>query len=182
MKRINRIIQEKEFFALKSLKIPVKPNSVLAEILQEEQQDEPCSDTSTIASTRAALLGTRSVSSCSECESESEIHVSYISIDRILRDTNSNKQAKRFLDSMQKDLADIRQKTDSYKSSLDEVAAALSDPRFKPLEQTEDNCTGADWGITWWKMFLGGTVVLVGAPLLYIFFFLQNKYGDEKIP
>ncbi|KAG7160372.1 lysM and putative peptidoglycan-binding domain-containing protein 3-like [Homarus americanus] len=174
LKRVNKIIQEKEFFALKSLKIPVKANSFLAEMLKQEEQDA-CSENSAVAITRAAVLGTRSLSSCSEYESDSEMHVGYISIDRILRDTRTNKEAKRFLNCMQKDLANIREKTNSYKDSLVEVAAVLTDPRFRPLEQTEDKCTGADWGISWWKVLLAGTVLLVGAPLLYIYLYLENK-------
>ncbi|XP_071529583.1 lysM and putative peptidoglycan-binding domain-containing protein 3 [Panulirus ornatus] len=174
LKRVNKIIQEREFFALKSLKIPVRANSVFDEMLQEEQKQDSC-ENNTVANTRAAVLGTRSVSSCSECESDSEMHVGYISIDRILRDTRTKEEAKRFLDAMQKDLANIREKTHSYKDSLDEVAAVLTNPRFRPLDQTEDKCAGSDWGITWWKIFLAGTVFLVGVPLLYIYLYLENK-------
>ncbi|XP_050727574.1 lysM and putative peptidoglycan-binding domain-containing protein 3-like [Eriocheir sinensis] len=165
LKRINKIIQENEFYALKSLKIPIKANSILAEVLQEEQsQDDLASNN--VATTRAAMLGTRSVSSCSEYESDSEMHVGYISINRILRDTKTKKEAKRFLDSMQKDLADIREKTNSYKSSLDEVAAALTDQRFQPLDQQEGGCSGADWGISWWRILLVGSLLLVGIPFV----------------
>ncbi|KAG0727157.1 LysM and putative peptidoglycan-binding domain-containing protein 3 [Chionoecetes opilio] len=137
LKRVNKIIQEKEFYALKTLKIPIKAHSSLAEVLQEEQCQD-ASASASISSTRAAVLGTKSVSSCSEYESDSEMHVGYISINRILRDTRTKKEAKRFLDSMQKDLANIREKTNSYKTSLDEVAAVLTDPRFQPLDQ-QDN-------------------------------------------
>lgn len=165
LKRINKIIQENEFYALKSLKIPIKANSILAEVLQEEQaQDDLASNN--VATTRAAVLGTRSVSSCSEYESDSEMHVGYISINRILRDTKTKKEAKRFLDSMQKDLADIREKTNSYKSSLDEVAAALTDQRFQPLDQQEGGCSGADWGISWWRILFVGSLLLVGIPFI----------------
>nr|XP_053628801.1 lysM and putative peptidoglycan-binding domain-containing protein 3-like [Cherax quadricarinatus] len=176
LKRINKIIQEKEFYALKSLKIPVKANSVLAEMLKEEEQQQcTYSEKKTIANTRATILGTRSISSCSEYESDSEMHVGYISIDRILKDTRTKKEAMRFLNSMQKDLANIREKTNFYKGSLDEVAAVLTDPRFHPLQQTEDKCTGADWGITWWKVLLAGIVILVGIPLLYIYIYLEKR-------
>ena len=175
LKRINKIIQEKEFYALKSLKIPVKANSLLAEVLQQEQCEDECASAS-VATTRAAMLGTRSVSSCSEYESDSEMHVGYISIDRILRDTRTKKEAKRFLDSMQKDLANIREKSNSYKSSLDEVAAVLRDPRFQPLARHEGGCSGADWGISWWRILLFGTLLLVGIPFfVYVILNFQNK-------
>ncbi|XP_063859945.1 lysM and putative peptidoglycan-binding domain-containing protein 3-like [Scylla paramamosain] len=175
LKRINKIIQEKEFYALKSLKIPIKANSILAEVLHQEQcQDEPAS--ANVASTRAAVLGTRSVSSCSEYESDSEMHVGYISIDRILRDKRTKKEAKKFLDSMQKDLADIREKTNSYKNSLDEVAAVLTDQRFQPLDQQEGGCSGADWGISWWRILLVGALLLVGIPfLVYVYLNFPKK-------
>lgn len=165
LKRINKIFQENEFFALNSLKIPVKPNSVLAEMLDEESKQKQES----VASTRAAVLGTRSVSSCSEYESDSEMHVGYISINRILKDTRTKKDAKRFLDNMKRDLAQIREKTSTYKESLDEAAATLTDLRFRPLEQP-DKCEGADWGISWWKMMVAAAILLIGIPLLFFWY------------
>lgn len=179
LKRVNRIIQEKEFFALKTVKIPIKANSMLAEMLEKEEEEENMPKAGTdgsVGSTRAAVLGTRNVSSCSEYESDSELHVGYISIDRILKDTRTKKEAKRFLESMQQDLASIREKTTSYKDSLDEVAAVLTDPRFQPLAQNSDRCSGADWGISWWKILLVGSLVLVAVPLAYVYFYLR---GDE---
>ncbi|KAK3877421.1 hypothetical protein Pcinc_017862 [Petrolisthes cinctipes] len=186
LKRVNRIIQEKEFFALKTVKIPIKANSMLVEILEKEDEEnnKPRAVTdSNVGSTRAAVLGTRNVSSCSEYESDSELHVGYISIDRILKDTRTKKEAKRFLESMQRDLASIREKTTSYKDSLDEVAAVLTDQRFQPLAQKSDRCSGADWGISWWKILLVGSMVLVALPLLYIYFYLKgdDQHSDSSV-
>ncbi|XP_066953013.1 lysM and putative peptidoglycan-binding domain-containing protein 3-like [Macrobrachium rosenbergii] len=177
LKRINNIMQENEFFALNTLKIPVKANSVLAEMLEEEQKDQgACGEgPRSISSARAALLGTRSISSCSEYESDSEMHVGYISIDRILRDTRTKKEAKRFLDTMQKDLAEIRAKTNTYKDSLDEAAAALNDLRFRPLDPSGSDYSGADWGLNWWKILLIGLIILIGVPLGFIFFYFKNN-------
>lgn len=177
LKRVNNIIQDNEIFALNTLKIPVKANSVLAEMLNEEQRQDQvaCVGDNSVSSTRAALLGTRSISSCSEYESDSEMHVGYISIDRILRDTRTKKQAKHFLDTMQKDLASIRAKTNTYKDTLDEAAAALNDLRFRPLDPSDNDSSGADWGLNWWKILLIALLVLVGVPLVYIFLYFKNN-------
>ncbi|KAK7074529.1 LysM and putative peptidoglycan-binding domain-containing protein 3 [Halocaridina rubra] len=173
LKRINNIIQDNEFFALNSLKIPVKANSVLAELLKQEE-DEALGNRSSVSTARATLLGTRSISSCSENESDTEMHVGFISIDRILRDKRTKKEARQFLDTMQKDLATIRAKTNTYKDSLDEAAAALNDLRFRPLGPT-DEYSGADWGLNWWKILLLSLLILVGGPLAYIYFYFMNK-------
>ena len=170
-------MQENEFFALTTLKIPVKPNSVLAEMLEDEKKEQKaCTGNEkkqSVASARAALLGTRNASSCSEYESDSDMHVGYISIDHILRDTRTKKQAKRFLDNMQKDLANIRAKTNTYKDSLDEAAAALNDLRFRPLEPAESESL---WGMSWRKILCIAIFVLIGGPLLYLLYYFKiNK-------
>ncbi|XP_068223917.1 lysM and putative peptidoglycan-binding domain-containing protein 3 [Palaemon carinicauda] len=178
LKRINNIMQENEFFALNSLKIPVKANSLLTEMLEEEQRNQGACGVvpKSTSSARATLLGTRSVSSCSDYESDTEMHVGYISIDRILRDTRTKREAKRFLDTMQKDLVEIRAKTNSYtyKDNLDEAAAALNDLRFRPLDPSGGDYSGADWGLNWWKILLLGLIILIGVPLGFIFFYFHN--------
>ena len=95
LKRVNNIMQENEFFAFTTLKIHVKPNSVLAEMLEDEKKEQKAytgnEKKQCVASVRAALLGTRNASSCSEYENDSDMHVGYISIDHILRDTRPKK-------------------------------------------------------------------------------------------
>ncbi|CAL4135034.1 unnamed protein product, partial [Meganyctiphanes norvegica] len=180
LKRINNIHKDSEFFALNSVKIPVKVNSLLGEMLdQEKAEQENLSEGNITNNARKSVLGTQRINSCSENEmSDSEMHVGYISINQILRDTKSKKEAQRFLRNMEKDLADIREKTKTYKNNLDEATDALTTVRFRALEEQKEICSGADWGISWWKILLGSIIILVGIPLIYVFYIVEEE--EEK--
>lgn len=171
LKRVNNILQDSEFFALNSVKIPVKVHSALVEILDQEKAEQEHAGSIT-NDARQTVLGTRQInSSCGDEEiSDSELHVGYISINQILRDTKSKKEAQRFLRNMEKDLANIRDKTKTYKDSLDETTNALTQVRFRALGEQKEICSGADWGISWWKFILGSILILVVFPIIYIFF------------
>lgn len=174
LKRVNNILQDSEFFALNSIKIPVKVNSALVEMLDQEKAEQEHLDEQSITNNaRQSVLGTKQINSSSGNEdeiSDSELHVGYISINQILRDTKSKKEAQRFLKNMEKDLANIRDKTKTYKDSLGETTDALTQVRFRALGEQKEICSGADWGISWWKILLGSIIILVGLPLIYIFY------------
>jgi len=178
LKRVNNILQDSEFFALNSIKIPVKVHSALVEILDQEKAEQGHSGEGSITNNaRQSVLGTRQINSCSSNEdeiSDSEMHVGYISINQILRDTKSKKEAQRFLKNMEKDLANIRDKTKTYKDSLDETTDALTQVRFQALSEQKENCSGADWGISWWKILLFSIIILIIIPL-YIYFHIEEE-------
>lgn len=179
LKRVNNILQESEFFALNSIKIPVKVHSSLVEILDQEKAEQEHLDEGNVTNNaRRSVLGTRQINSSSLCEeeiSDSELHVGYISINQILRDTKSKKEAQRFLKNMEKDLANIRDKTKTYKDSLDETTDALTQVRFRALGDQKEICSGADWGISWWYVLLISIIILIVIPLIYIFYIVEEE-------
>jgi len=184
LKRINNIHKDSEFFALSSVKIPVKVNSLLGEILdQEKAEQENLNEGNDTDAARKSVLGTQRINSCSENElSDSEMHVGYISINQILRDTKSKKEAQRFLKNMEKDLANIREKTKTYKDNLNEATDALTTVRFRSLEEQKEICSGADWGISWWKVLFFSIVILVGIPLIYVFYIVEEEEKEISTP
>ncbi|KAB7506565.1 LysM and putative peptidoglycan-binding domain-containing protein 3 [Armadillidium nasatum] len=152
LKRINKLQKETEFYALNTLKIPVKTNSVLYEILQEE-----CLKKNTSQS--LANSGPK-LSSSSEIESDADIPVGVISINQICREKETRKEAKHFLMNMQKDLKKLQEKTITYKGSLDEAAETLNSVAFSPLDEKTYGCSGADWDLSWWKVLTVGGVII----------------------
>ncbi|KAF2361677.1 Zinc finger UBR-type [Trinorchestia longiramus] len=151
LKRVNRIQRDSEFHALSNIKIPVKPHSELNEILEAEANEVPQSNgLSTNGLPGRAVGRTQSLSSVrswSSCTAEGEdcdSCVGYISIQQILREKESRREARHFLENMRRDLARIKEKVVSQKPSLDEAAAALTDPRFVPLTTSKSkviNCS-----------------------------------------
>ena len=162
---------ETEFYALNVLKIPVKPNSALGEMLDEEEVDYA-------ENARESLLGARSLSSCSDIESDVDMHVGIISINQILREKKTRKEAKRFLENMQKDLCEMREKTKTYKDSLDEATATLTDVRFRSIDRSQDR----DEKGTIRFIVILAVVILVVFPIflyLYIIYPKNNTQNDH---
>ncbi|XP_018027778.1 lysM and putative peptidoglycan-binding domain-containing protein 3 [Hyalella azteca] len=171
LKRVNRIQKDSEFHALRSVKIPVKPNSELSEILDDEAAQDAgiAGSPGPVASRTQSLSSVRSLSSCTADADDSDSCVGYISIQQILREKNSRREARHFLENMRRDLVRIKEKVVSQKSSLDEATAALTDPRFVPLK---DSATREGEGVSWWRLFLCAILALLLLPLAYLVYLL----------
>lgn len=170
LKRVNRLEKDSEFYALSHIKIPVKANSLLGEILQEEseKQSDACHQNGSAVEQdqRRQLL-----SSCTDTadDSDPDTCVGYVSIQQILREKSTRQEARRFLENMQADLARIKQKVVSNKGSLSEAAAALRDPRFVPLSPQPP----PQGGLSWWRLFLCAVLLLLLLPLGYFVYLLK---------
>jgi hypothetical protein len=121
LKRVNNILQESEFFALKRIKIPVKPASLLTDILPGihsddnrkgnngwyvENKDSP----PTFSSNVSSRLSSGCSSPCSEQETPPA--------DKLLPESKDRKKVKKFLKEMDRDLARIKEKQSDLASSL----------------------------------------------------------------
>ena len=129
LKRVNNILQESEFFALKRIKIPVKPSSLLTDMLPGthsdkhrkgngwyvENKDSPPAFSSNVSS----RLSSGCSSPCSEQETPDD--------KLLLPESKDRKKVKKFLKEMDKDLARIKEKQSDLASSLElpGVGAAL---------------------------------------------------------
>uniref|UniRef100_A0A2P2I1S3 LysM and peptidoglycan-binding domain-containing protein 3-like n=1 Tax=Hirondellea gigas TaxID=1518452 RepID=A0A2P2I1S3_9CRUS len=177
LKRVNRLQNDSDFYALSSIKIPVRPNSELGDILKEEfeayeneqqklKNGSPATATGDLAPRRSHL------SSCTTDDSDGDACVGYVSIQQILREKSTRAEARRFLENMQEDLMRIKEKVVSEKASLSEAAAALTDPRFVPLS----SINGVDGGLSWCRLFFCAIVVLLLLPLAYFIymFYFEN--------
>lgn len=139
LKRVNHLINDKEFYALRQLKVPAKEHSLLSEVL--------CSTNSSIEQIQPAKT----------------IH---LSISHMLQEEDS-KEAKSFLQEMDRDIQRIVEKTKSKQSAVEEQLN-LNSPRIQPLLKNKNySVDGASWGISWCSLLLVIVILGVITPALY---------------
>jgi len=110
LKRVNKIINEAEFYALKRLKIPVKTASFLTDLLPGVHQDEKRNNNGwfleskespqQISSAISSHVSSGYSSPCSEPETEKQL----------FQESKDTKKVKRFLKDMDKDLDRIKER------------------------------------------------------------------------
>lgn len=175
IKRINNLIRDQEFFALRKIKLPVKPFGLLTESAYHETN-------STVEHHQSPLCPTQSTEpndcdiSYSDGESETqELLVRTISI----RDTLSSqgREASEFLKKMDNDIKHIVSSSTSRLNSLEEVTESLTSKRIQPIQRKSRwlKMNGTDCGMQWWSvvvlMFLVGLIT----PILVTVYIINNK-------
>ena len=110
LKRVNNILQESEFYALKRIKIPVKPASFLKDLIpgvhSEDNRREngwfvDSKDTpNSFSSNLSSAISTGYSSPCSETEPS----------DRVFRESKDKKKVRKFLKEFDRDLERIKEK------------------------------------------------------------------------
>ncbi|XP_076444283.1 lysM and putative peptidoglycan-binding domain-containing protein 3-like [Babylonia areolata] len=183
LKRVNKLIKDQDFFALRVLKIPLRRHGYLAEMVKQELNEAPKHRPHTF-SHREPITSDSDVPSdalCSDVDfSDPETQIRIMRTVSI-RDNFSRqgREANRFLKKMDKDLAKLRQSTVTDRESLDEVVSVLTKTRIQPLEKERSD--GADCGLTWWKVVGVAFLVAVLVPatyFIYITFFMDTKQGS----
>ncbi|KAM8960807.1 lysM and putative peptidoglycan-binding domain-containing protein 3 [Pelodytes ibericus] len=147
LKRANNFINEQDFFALRTIKIPVKRFSVLT---------ESC----------FSLKGKTSRTASFQPSPEPEVSG---------QATLSSEAVDRFLQEVDRDIEQIVKCTDTKKENLHEVVSALSqeptfEPEHKPVKQ-KDPYYGADWGLGWWTAVIIMVIVGIVTPVFYFLYF-----------
>ena len=171
LKRVNRLIMEQDFFALRLIRVPVKKHGIISERLEHSYLGR------TLPNLEAPPVSSREYNHedgslvdapCDEAGETSSLLVRTLSI----RDTcnRQSTEAREFLQRMDGDLEKIRFSTNSYKSSLDEVSATLTCKRIHPLRDGAF-CNEADCGIRWWNLVIWMIIVVLLIPSLYFLYF-----------
>ena len=145
----------------------MKPHSELSEIIQKENDEyhKSSSMNGEGGQSRARLSSYDTTE-----ESDADSCVGYVSIQQILREKNSRREARAFLRNMQEDLNRIRDKVVTNKGSLSEAADALTDPRFVPLGDPMPPNSFWTLRLSTWKLLLCAAVVLLLLPLAYFIY------------
>lgn len=152
IKRVNNLISDQDFFALRSVKIPVKKFSSLTETLHPpkgRQASRP--------------------SSIQYVPEQQEI----LSLNDSL---SSSESAGSFLKEVDRDIEQLVKCTDTKRENLNEVVSALTAQqlRFEPDHKNirrKDPYYGADWGIGWWTAVVIMLIVGIITPVFYLLYY-----------
>ncbi|CAL8346874.1 unnamed protein product [Lota lota] len=160
LKRANNLLTEQDFFALRSVKIPVRRFSVLTETYNAAALKP--SSPSTTWSLSQISPGTSSVPT--ECSTDS---------------SSSADSVEGFLLEKDKDIERLVKSTGPSRSSLNEVVSSLTQleqpllgeaTEYKPALR-KDPYYGADWGMRWWTAVAIMLVVGIVTPVFYLLYY-----------
>ncbi|XP_041042439.1 lysM and putative peptidoglycan-binding domain-containing protein 3 isoform X2 [Carcharodon carcharias] len=151
IKRVNNLINDQDFFALRSVKIPVKKITLLGD---------------THSPVKSRLVP------CPALESNAQFQESSLGVDS----SSSNENADNFLREVDKDIERIVKSNDSTREHLNEVVSALSTQPFyqtadRKILPRKDPHYGADWGIRWWNAVMIMLVVGIVTPVFYLLYY-----------
>ncbi|XP_013867987.1 lysM and putative peptidoglycan-binding domain-containing protein 3 [Austrofundulus limnaeus] len=159
IKRANNLLTEQDFFALRSIKIPVRRFSVLT----ETHNAGPFKAASPTAARRVPQISpVMSLPSESSTDSSS-----------------STDSVEGFLQEKDKDIEQLVKSTGPSRSSLNEVVSSLTlqqqqpllgEVEYKPI-QRKDPYYGADWGMRWWTAVAIMLVVGIVTPVFYLLYY-----------
>ncbi|KAJ8380592.1 hypothetical protein SKAU_G00013700 [Synaphobranchus kaupii] len=153
IKRANNLLTEQDFFALRSLKIPVKRFSVLTESHRPASLQPGTAQAQPPGGAATAIEPPSSSSSSSSSDS-----------------------AGSFLQEKDRDIELLVKSTDPSKGGLSEVVSSLSlqqqpaDPERRPTPR-KDPYYGADWGMRWWTAVAIMLVVGIVTPVFYLLYY-----------
>ncbi|XP_063562732.1 lysM and putative peptidoglycan-binding domain-containing protein 3 isoform X2 [Gorilla gorilla gorilla] len=152
IKRVNNLISDQDFFALRSIKIPVKKFSSLAETLCPPKG--------------------RQTSRHSSVQYSSEQQEILPANDSLAYSDSAGS----FLKEVDRDIEQIVKCTDNKRENLNEVVSALTAQqiRFEPDNkntQRKDPYYGADWGIGWWTAVVIMLIVGIITPVFYLLYY-----------
>lgn len=159
IKRANNFISEQDFFALRSIKIPVKKFSFLREA----------------HSLPKGKHSSRSGPALLSFEHQENVPAS---------DSSSpQKSAGNFLQEVDRDIEQIVKCTNTKRENLNEVVSALSAEQvvFEPIfkeRKLKDPYYGADWGIRWWTAVVIMLVVGIITPVFYLLYYEYLMKAD----
>ncbi|NWS77103.1 LYSM3 protein, partial [Crotophaga sulcirostris] len=149
IKRVNNLINDQDFFALRSIKIPVKKFSVLTE-------------THVSPKGRPVLRPPHCFPDVQEASQPDKF--------------SANETAGNFLKEVDRDIEEIVKCNDTKRENLNEVVSALAAQQvcFETDGKTKsckDPYYGADWGIGWWTAVVIMLVIGIVTPVFYLLYY-----------
>ncbi|KAM8886064.1 lysM and putative peptidoglycan-binding domain-containing protein 3 isoform 1-T2 [Spinachia spinachia] len=157
LKRANNLLTEQDFFALRSVKIPVRRFSVLT----ETHGTGPLKSASPSGSRRLPQISP----------------VTSVPFESSTDSSSSSDNVEGFLMEKDKDIERLVNSTGPSRSSLNEVVSSLTlqqpllgDVEYKPV-QKKDPYYGADWGMRWWTAVAIMLVVGIVTPVFYLLYY-----------
>ncbi|XP_072134365.1 lysM and putative peptidoglycan-binding domain-containing protein 4 [Mobula birostris] len=157
LKRVNNLIKDQDFFALKTIKIPVKRHGLLTEAQEEAKRRQPVS------------VNNRTYPCTEVCAAEGQ-------------GIEQNKLNGYFED-IDKDIEKIIQATDQCTNHLEEVTYCQRSNGFNSgTLHPKDSHPGADWGIRWWNAVVIMLLIGIVIPIFYIVYFKIQETENTMDP
>ncbi|KAM9857865.1 lysM and putative peptidoglycan-binding domain-containing protein 3 isoform 1-T2 [Aulostomus maculatus] len=159
IKRANNLLTEQDFFALRSVKIPVRRFSVLT----ETHSAGPLKPASPSETRRLSLTSP----------------ITSLPMESSTDSSSSTDSVEGFLQEKDKDIERLVKSTGPSRSSLNEVVSSLTQQQQQPLleeveykpAQRKDPYYGADWGMRWWTAVAIMLVVGIVTPVFYLLYY-----------
>ena len=189
VKRLNNLIRDQDFYALTSVKIPVKQHSFLVDQIQDD--DKKCGEKVLKTVGRSLSNG----SACIESGDDQSIYydsetdhagadlsdpdtqrqvIRKISINKATRIQSS--EAVKFLKDMDKDLSHILKTTRTERNSLDEVISVLTHKSVTPIVMPQRKKSKyLDFVIEWKTTVTILVLVAIIVPLAIVVYVLYYK-------
>ncbi|KAK3610258.1 hypothetical protein CHS0354_022319 [Potamilus streckersoni] len=193
LKRVNKLIQDQEFYALRRIKVPVKRHSFLTEFVVDSKLGTSSSD-------RGSLQEYSNGAVCRESGSEEEVGGMAFARDSYDSDASNDlsdpekqrllirtlsiskavqsqgKEIREFLKNKDNDLAKIQSLKQSDRHSLDEVISVLTNKSIQP-NPIKKKIDGADCGIRWWSISLVAFLVFVLVAVFLVLYYTFLKHS-----
>jgi len=179
LKQANNLIRDQDFFALTTIKVPVKRFSLITELIAEEESQASAKPVQNVphTSTDPVFYNEANEDSDEDCQ----FLVRTLSIPRTGRPGSESRAAQQFLANMDADIKRIVSSTNSRKDSLDEVASTLTRQQIKPMSKS--SVVGADCGISWWSVVVMVFCIGLLVPCLFFLYYeyLHNSTTDHSL-
>jgi len=170
LKRVNNILSDAEFFALKRIKIPVRPTSLLNELLPGVHTDEKKNNNGWLVeskeSPKAFSSDISSYVSSGQSSPYSETEYDNADTLAVFHESKDKKKVKKFLKEMDKDLDRIRDRQTDIEPLIQETLQ-VETKKF-PLRATQ--IPTEDPGCS--NRVLGRWCILIGVLIVIVFYFL----------
>lgn len=185
LKRINNLIKDQDFYALRVIKVPARRHGVLSHLINRD----PVLDGKPAGAHNFQNGRTRPSDSdlpsdaCSDVDfSDPDTQLRVIQKVSIRQNfSKQGREAERFLRKMDKDLSKFRDSAHTGdRESLGEVISMLTNKSFQPLHGKRELVNGWDCGIRWWWYLVAVVIVAVLFPAVYIIYklFIEDNHGS----
>lgn len=168
MKTSNNLYNEQDFYALKHIKIPIQPHSLLTERAEEEKRRENASVGShnSPCQPRQPSRGNNSDSDYEEIDENTSPNVRTVSISANLKDT------EKFLKRMDDDIQKICQSVSNQESDPNDITRKLTTQCIQPRQvvKKDEDELGMLWSGCGWKSAI--IVFIFIAIILPLFYFI----------
>lgn len=186
LKRVNNIISEQGFYALKRIKIPVRPHSLLIPDVHDHARNnngwvvESKESPTDVSSNLSSRVSTGYSSPYSELADEGEVFRDLEHHQLLIHESKDKKKVKKLLKDMDKDLDRIREKQSEMETIVGDPVFIKEPVRFplraSQIPSDDPGCSNRTLGC--WCLFVGILIVIVFVGLVHLLSFEHDTIHE----